>query len=751
MSQTLHLSIEGMSCAGCVASIEKAINDVDFVTSANVNFAEHTATVEGDTNAEAVIAAIRRAGYQASELSGLDDTADKEQAEFVYYRQLLKQAALAALVGAPLFIAGMAGMLPPLAAPNGLLFWSVIALATLGVMVYSGGHFFLGAVKSVRQHNANMDLLIALGTGTAWLYSVVIVVKPELVPALAQHVYFEAAAVIIALINLGSALEMRARGKTSQAIKQLIGLQPKTACVVRDNNEIDILIEEVVIDDILRVKPGERIAVDGVITQGHSSLDESMLSGEPLAVKKQPGDKVLAGTINKSGSFLFQAKRIGKDTTLAQIINMVRTAQSSKPAIGRLVDKIASVFVPAVLIIAVLTFLAWLNFADGEQALTYAIVTMMTVLIIACPCALGLATPISIMAGVGKAALYQTLIRNGDALQQAGKLETIVLDKTGTVTQGKPGISKIIPRGTWDENSLLLWAGSAEANSEHPLAEAIVSAVKELQLKLLPVTDFAAIAGQGIRAELENKSLLLGTRKLMQSFDINIEALVSQAAELEQEANTVIFIAIDGELAGIIAISDAIKDDSFAAIKRMHQLGLEVLLLTGDNRATASAVANQLGIDKVIAEVLPQDKAGQIAQLQRQGKVVAMVGDGINDAPALALADVGFAIGTGTDIAIESADITLMSGSLHGVVDAVEISRATVRNIKQNLFGAFIYNGLGIPIAAGVLFPFTGLLLNPMIAGAAMAMSSLTVVTNANRLRFFKPAGRQLSVKEIQS
>ncbi|WP_281558367.1 heavy metal translocating P-type ATPase [Thalassomonas sp. RHCl1] len=750
MSQTLHLSIEGMSCAGCVASIEKAINGVDSVTSANVNFAEHTATVEGSTNAEAVIAAIRLAGYQASELSSLDDTADKEQAEFVYYRQLLKQATLAALVGAPLFIAGMAGILPPLTGPNGPLFWLLIALATLGVMIYSGGHFFLGAVKSVRQHNANMDLLIALGTGTAWLYSLVIVIKPELVPALAQHVYFEAAAVIIALINLGSALEMRARGKTSQAIKQLIGLQPKTACVVRDNKEVNILIEEVVIDDILRVKPGERIAVDGVVIQGHSSLDESMISGEPLAVEKQPGDQVLAGTINKSGSFLFQAKRIGKDTTLAQIINMVRTAQSSKPAIGRLVDKIASVFVPAVLIIAVLAFLAWINFSGGEQALTYAIVTMMTVLIIACPCALGLATPISIMAGVGKAALYQTLIRNGDALQQAGKLETIVLDKTGTVTQGKPGISKMIPRGNWDENSLLLWAGSAEANSEHPLAEAIVSAAKEQQLELLPVTDFAAIAGQGIRAELENKSLLLGTRKLMQSFDIDIQALVSQAAELEQEANTVIFIAIDGELAGIIGISDAIKSDSFAAIERMHQLGLEVMLLTGDNRATADAVARQLGIDKVIAEVLPQDKAGQIAQLQRQGKVVAMVGDGINDAPALALADVGFAIGTGTDVAIESADITLMSGSLHGVVDAIEISRATVKNIKQNLFGAFIYNGLGIPIAAGVLFPFTGLLLNPMIAGAAMAMSSLTVVTNANRLRFFKPSGRQVLVKETQ-
>ncbi|WDE07116.1 copper-translocating P-type ATPase [Thalassomonas viridans] len=748
MSKALYLSIEGMSCAGCVASIEKAIKGVDSVTSATVNFAEHTATVEGDIAAGAVIAAIRSAGYQARELGGSHDEAEKEEAEFAYYRQLLKRAAFAALVGAPLFIAGMAGLLPPLTADNGPLFWWGIALATLAVMVYSGGHFFLGAVKSVRQHNANMDLLIALGTGTAWLYSLAIVIRPELVPALAQHVYFEAAAVILALINLGSALEMRARGKTSQAIKQLIGLQPKTACVVRDNGEVNMLIEALVPGDIIRVKPGERIAVDGIVTRGHSRLDESMISGEPMAVQKQPGDRVLAGTINKSGSFLFQAERIGKDTTLAQIIDMVRTAQSSKPAIGRLVDKIAAIFVPAVLIVAVLTLLAWLNFSGSEQALTYAVVTMMTVLIIACPCALGLATPISIMAGVGKAALSQILIRNGDALQQAGRLDTIVLDKTGTVTRGRPDVTKVLPLGSWQQETLLLWAASAEAGSEHPLAEAIVLAAKAQQLSMLPVSDFEAVAGQGISAKVEAKSVLLGTRKLMQSHDIDIRALSGQAEELEQQANTVIFIAVGGEPAGIIGVADVIKDDSVAAVKRMQRLGLEVMLLTGDNYATANAVARQLGIDKVIAEVLPQEKAGQIARLQESGKTLAMVGDGINDAPALALADVGFAIGTGTDVAIESADITLMSGSLHGVADAVEISRATVKNIKQNLFGAFIYNGLGIPVAAGVLFPFTGVLLNPMLAGAAMALSSLTVVSNANRLRFFKPSGDRVLSKE---
>jgi Cu+-exporting ATPase len=739
MSVATRLSVSGMSCAGCVASVENAIKNVDGVLVANVNFAEHTATVEGDVTADVLVKAIQDAGYDAAQLIGAEDESEKEAAEMSYYRQLLKKAAFAGVVGAPQFVFGMAGMLPGFGDTSGRLFWLGIGLLTVMVLVYSGGHFFTGAWKSAKNHNANMDTLIALGTGTAWLYSMVIIANPALVPSMAQHAYFEAAAIIIALINLGSALEMRARGKTSEAIKRLIGLQPKTARVIRDGIELDVAIEDVGLDETLRVRPGERIAVDGVIIDGHSSIDESMLSGEPIPVEKLVGDEVVAGTINKMGSFMFQAKRIGKDTALSQIVEMVRTAQSSKPAIGRLVDRVSAIFVPSVLIVAVLTFLAWFNFGIGDQVLTLAIVTTMTVLIIACPCALGLATPISIMVGVGKAAEFGVLIRNGDALQLAGKLDTVILDKTGTVTEGRPSVTSVVVMDDWTEDRLLQWAGSIEQGSEHPLAEAIVIAAKEKDLAVLSVEQFFAIAGKGVEATIEGKPVLLGNRKLMSERDIDIEALESPARELTLVAQTPMFIAVDNKAAGIISVSDAIKPDSKAAIQRMHELGLKIVLLTGDNQETANAVAKQVGIDEVIAEVLPQDKADKIAGLQARGERVGMVGDGINDAPALARADVGFAIGTGTDVAIESADITLMRGSLHSVVDAVAISKATVRNIKQNLFGAFIYNSLGIPLAAGVLYPLMGLLLNPMIAGGAMAMSSLTVVSNANRLRLFKP------------
>lgn len=743
MNETLRLSISGMTCAGCVASIENAIKGVKAVTAANVNLVERTATIEGNVQANTVIKAIRDAGYDAAQLSGVDDEADKEQAEQKYYQRLLKQASLAALLGLPLFVMSMAGLLPDLSDTSGRVFWLAIGLFTLFVLYYSAGHFYSGALKSAKNHNANMDTLIALGTGSAWLYSMVIVAMPQWVPELAQHAYFEAAAIIVALINLGAALEIRARGKTSQAIKRLIGLQPKTARVLRDGQERDIPMEQVVLDDTLRVRPGERIAVDGVIVEGHSSLDESMLTGEPIPVQKKAGDSVVAGTINKSGSFLFKAKKIGKDTALAQIINMVRNAQSSKPEIGRLVDKVAAVFVPSVLIIAILTFLTWINFYSGDQVMALAIVTTMTVLIIACPCALGLATPISIMVGVGKAAEYGTLIRNGDALQQAGKLTTIVLDKTGTVTQGRPSVSAVLASDGWSEATLLLWAASIEQASEHPLAEAIVNAAKEQGQTLLAITEFAAIAGQGVVATIENKRVLMGNRRLMAEGNIEISEFSDDVTRLEQQAQTPMFIAVDNKLVGIVSVADAIKHDSAAAIARMHSLGLKVVLLTGDNAVTAQAVAQQVGVTEVIAEVLPQDKADKIASLQKSGERVAMVGDGINDAPALARADVGFAIGTGTDVAIESADITLMRGSLHSIVDAIEISKVTVTNIKQNLFGAFIYNVIGIPVAAGLLYPFTDMLLSPMIAGAAMAMSSLTVVSNANRLRLFKPSSER--------
>jgi Cu+-exporting ATPase len=636
----------------------------------------------------------------------------------------------------------MGGFIPTLDSVTGQWTWFVIGIATLGVMIYSGGHFFTGAWKAFRVHNANMDTLIAMGTGSAWLYSIIITIFPETVPSLARHAYFEAAVIIIGLINFGSALEMRARGKTSEAIQRLIGLQPKTARVVRNGQEIDLPISEVGLNETLRVRPGERIAVDGVIIDGHSNVDESMLTGEPVPVSKKADDEVVAGTINGNGSFLFQSTRIGADTVLSQIIGMVRQAQSSKPAIGRLVDKVAGVFVPVVLIIAMITFLLWMNLVTTE-AFSYAMVATMTVLIIACPCALGLATPISIMVGVGKAAEYGILIRNGEALQQAGSITTVVLDKTGTVTEGKPAVTTIEAVNGLEENEVLLIAASLEAGSEHPLAQAVLMAANEKQLALGELENFKAVSGQGVTGEIDNQPAILGNIKLMQSEAIDVSSLKSRASELAKLGQTPMYVARDKQLMGLIAVADPVKQDSKKAIERLHNIGIKVVMLTGDNKHTATAVAKQVNIDEVIAEVMPRDKADKVASLQRGKEIVAMVGDGINDAPALARADVGFAIGSGTDVAIESADITLMRGSLYGVADAIAISKATLRNIKQNLFGAFIYNTLGIPVAAGILYPFIGLLLNPMIAGAAMAMSSVTVVSNANRLRLFQPGKKQ--------
>jgi Cu+-exporting ATPase len=770
LSQVKRLSISGMSCAGCVASVESALKGVPGVVEVNVNFAEHTATVQGGAAASVLVDAVKRAGYGAAELRGLADESEKEAAERAHYRALLRKFAVAAVLGAPLMIAEPLGWLPHMDMAGSLPFWLAISAVSLFVLVYAGGHFFRGAWKAFLGHNANMDTLIALGTGTAWVYSMLVVLFPAILPAAARHAYFEAAAIIIALINLGQALEMRARGKTSEAIKRLIGLQPRTARVVRDGEERDVPIEEVGLDETVRVRPGEKIPVDGVILDGHSTIDESMLTGEPMPVEKKIGDEVVGGTLNKAGTFLFKATRIGADTALAHIIEMVRRAQSTKPAIGRLADRISAVFVPSVLIVAVLTFLAWYNLGP-EPRVAYTLVATMTVLIIACPCALGLATPISIMVGVGKAAEYGILIRNGEALQQAGRLTAVVLDKTGTVTEGRPAVTALVPAPGLDETGLLALAAAVEQGSEHPLALAIVEAAKAKGLALAKVTGFEAVAGHGVRGRIENPpvekippfsmdrsssaaerrdalerpkggnggfQVLLGNLKLMQQENIDVSALEARSRELAAQAQTPMYLAVDGKAAGIVAVADPVKADSKAAIARLHALGLKVVMITGDNRATAEAVARAVGIDEVMAEVLPQDKAKRVEELQHRGEIVGMVGDGINDAPALAQADVGYAIGTGTDVAIESADVTLMRGSLHGVPDAIAISKATVRNIKQNLFGAFVYNTLGIPIAAGALFPLTGLMLNPIIAGAAMAMSSVTVVSNANRLRWLQ-------------
>jgi len=739
MTQRYRLSIGGMSCAGCVAAVEDALRKVSGVTSATVNFAEHTAEVSGDVEAETLIEAVKSAGYEAAVLTGGEGEAEERAAaERAHYRTLLRQAAVAAAVGFPLMVAEMSGWLPPVAGARPL--WILIGLITLAAMAYAGGHFFTGAWSTFRNHNANMDTLIAMGTGSAWLYSMAIVLFPDAVPTLARHAYFEAAAVIIALVNFGSALEMRARGRTSEAIQRLIRLQPKYARVVREGRELEIPIDEVGLGETLRIRPGDRLPVDGVVIDGGSHVDESMITGEPLPAEKGPGDEVVGGTINGAGSFLYQARRIGGDTVLARIIELVRQAQASKPAIGRLVDRVAAIFVPAVMIVAVLTFLAWYDFGPDPR-LSFAIVATMTVLIIACPCALGLATPISIMVGVGKAAEYGALIRDGEALQQAGRMTRVVLDKTGTVTEGRPAVTAVVPAAGWSEVRLLAVAAAVEQGSEHPLAAAVCREAQERGVELPAVAGFTAVAGHGVQGEVAGETALLGNRRLMREHDIDTAPLEAEAARLADRAQTPIYLAVGGAAAGLLSVADPVKRDSAAAIARLKRLGIEVTMLTGDQRAAAEAVAAEVGIETVIAEVLPQHKADEVARLQADGEVVGMVGDGINDAPALARANVGFAIGSGTDVAIESADVTLMRSSLQGVADAVEISRATVRNIKQNLFGAFVYNSLGIPIAAGVLYPFIGLLLNPMIAGAAMALSSVTVVSNANRLRLFRTGG----------
>ncbi|MDF1830326.1 heavy metal translocating P-type ATPase [Cycloclasticus pugetii] len=738
-----ELIIEGASCASCVGKIETALKQVSGVSDAVMNFAQRTVTVEGNVTTEALVKAVEGAGYNAriSEANSEDELLDqKEQADEAYYKRLMREMTIALGLGIPLMVYSLAGgpMTVDTSLERGI--WLVIGLLCAAVMYISGKHFYVGAWKSFANHSANMDTLIALGTGTAWLYSMVVVFFPLALPEMARHVYFEATAMIIGLIDLGLALEVKARGRTSEAIKRLIGLQPKTARVIRDNQDIDISIEQVLLNDKVRVRPGEKIPVDGVVVFGQSAIDESMLTGEPMPVEKHEGDEVVAGSINKNGSIIFKATHVGKDTALAQIIKMVKRAQNSKPPIGRLADVISAYFVPVVMIVAVVSALVWLN-VGPEPAVAFAIVSATTVLIIACPCALGLATPMSVMVGVGKAAEAGVLIRNGEALQTASKITAMILDKTGTITLGAPKVTNIhLINASDDEDEVLQLAASLEAGSEHPLALSIVESAAERGLMPEKVENFAAISGHGVEGVVGDLSLLFGNEKLMHDKNITVDAAaVEIAQQMAAEAKTPMYFVIDGSLAAVIAVADPIKEDSISAIKRLQQNGIRVVMLTGDNRATAEAVAKKVGITEFFAEVLPEDKAKKVAELQKQNETVGMTGDGINDAPALALADVGFAIGTGTDVAIESADITLMRGSLHGLADAIAVSKATLRNIKQNLFGAFIYNVAGVPFAAGVLYPIFGILLNPVIAGAAMALSSLTVVSNANRLRLFKP------------
>jgi Cu+-exporting ATPase len=593
--------------------------------------------------------------------------------------------------------------------------------------------------QAVKHRQANMHTLIAIGISAAWLYSTVAVIVPQIFPSRSlAEVFYDVTAVVTALVNLGLALELRARGRTSEAIKKLIGLQAKTARVIRDGVERDIPFEEVLVGDTIVVRPGEKIPVDGVVQDGNSSVDESMITGESIPVEKREGDEVIGATMNQTGSFRFRATKVGKDTALAQIIRLVQDAQGSKAPIQKVVDQVSHYFVPTVIMLAIAAATLWFIFGP-QPTFIYALIVFVTTLIIACPCALGLATPTSLTVGIGKGAEQGILIRSGDAIQTTKRLQVIVLDKTGTITKGKPELTNVIAENGFDEDDVLRFAAAVERNSEHPLAGAIVEGARAQGLTLAEVQNFNAIPGHGVEAEVEGRKVLLGNARLMEARTIDVGRLALESQRLADDGKTPMYIAIDGKAAGIVAVADTVKEESVAAIAALKQLGIQVVMLTGDNRRTAEAIGRQVGVDRVIAEVLPQDKAHEVQKLQLEGKKVGMVGDGINDAPALTQADVGLAIGTGTDVAIEAADITLISGSLRGVVTAIQISQATMRNVYQNLFGAFIYNGLGLPIAMGLLYPFIGILLSPLIAAAAMAASSVTVVTNANRLRGWQP------------
>lgn len=736
-----RLAIRGMTCASCVKSVQKALAHTAGVDAASVNFATHTAQIFGNADTQALIAAVEGAGYGASPIVDMRE-AERTRAEqdAKAYKQRLRGSVTSLALAIPLMLSMF--FFHPHPMGLGRLYWLGIGLLTLGILAFPGRHFFVNAWKNLTRHQANMDTLVAMGTGTAWLYSMAVVIFAPWLPDVAQGIYFEASAMVIGLILLGNAMELRARGRTSNALKRLLDLQSRTARVIRDGHELEIKIDDVIAGDHIRVRPGERLPVDGQVTEGQSHIDESMLTGEPLPVTKREGDEVSAGTVNGRGGLVYQATRVGADTRLGQITEQVASAQNSRPPIGELADQVSSVFVPSVMIIAVLTALAWFNLGPAPEVI-YMLVTATTVLIIACPCALGLATPISTMIGVGKAAEHGVLVRNGEALQTASKLTTLVVDKTGTLTEGKPRVTdaKILFD---DQPQILGWIAALERSSEHPLATALVSYAEDNGAAPLTVENFDSVTGGGIKGQTpDGKSLLLGNARLLSDAGVDLSSGEAQTRVLEEQARTLVYLAVDGKLAALFGISDPLRHDARAAIQRLQKDGLTIVMLTGDNEHTAAAIAREVGITEYRAGLLPEDKHAEIERRQQAGEIVGMVGDGINDAPALARANVGFAIGQGTDVAIESAGITLMRGSLHGVAAAIEISRATLRNIKQNLVGAFGYNVLCIPIAAGVLYPITGMLLSPMIAGAAMSLSSITVVANANRLRRWTPPSQK--------
>jgi Cu+-exporting ATPase len=742
--------VGGMICASCVNRVEQALSSVSGVIFANVNLASEKATIEyvEGTEIADLRRAVKEAGYElGSEAETLEDVTTAAQKEI---RIVRNRFIFAAILGLTI----MALMWTPVFVGKPYLLW---ALAT-PVQFWAGWRFYRGTWGSLRHRTADMNTLIAVGTSAAYLYSMVAVLAPGLFTAdgLGPHLYFDTSAMIITLILLGRFLEARAKGQASEAIKKLIGMQPKTALIIRDGEEVEIPIEDVQVGDLILVRPGERVPVDGTIREGYSSIDESMITGESIPVEKKVGNEVIGSTINKTGSFKFEATKVGKDTTLAKIVKLVEEAQGSKAHIQRLADVIASYFVPIVISIAIITFIIW-YFVGPAPALTFAFLNFVAVLIIACPCALGLATPTAIIVGTGKGAENGVLIRSAEALERSHRINTVLLDKTGTLTHGEPRVTDVIATSSSSQEEVLRLAASAERSSEHPLGEAIVKATSERQLELHPISDFNAIPGHGIEASVAGKKLILGNLGLIKDTGLSLNGLEEEAERLWVKGKTVMFLSIDNQVVGIIAVADTIKPNAKGALEELHKMGIEVVMLTGDNQRTAEAIAQEVGIDRVMAEVLPEHKAQEVKRLQEEGKAVAMVGDGINDAPALAQADVGIAIGTGTDVAMETGDITLISGNLEGIVTAISLSKRTMRTIKQNLFWAFAYNTALIPVAAGVLylafgFGQTGVpsglrfilgdfgFLNPILAAAAMAASSITVVLNSLRLRRFKPA-----------
>ena len=747
-----RFGVRGIMCASCVTTIEQALRGTPGVLDAGVNAGTEEAEIEylpEATDLARVKAAVGAAGYEVVDTpppesaNALDRETEARERE---YRTLMRQWWFGAAVGVFTMILSYPWLFPvlrswfPRGSPQLWYVWAGMGIAALAVLAYSGHQFFTGAWQALRHRSANMHTLIALGTGVAWVYSTIALLFPRIFPASEfTEVYYDVTVVVTALVVLGLAMELKAKGRTSDAIRKLIGLQAKTARVLRDGKEVDVPVEEVLVGDVVIVRPGEKVPVDGEVVEGGSAVDESMVTGESMPVEKHVGDEVIGATLNKTGSFRFRATRVGKDTALANIIRMVQDAQGSKVPIQRIVDTVSGYFTPSVAILAIAGFMVWYTFGP-EPRIVYALIVAVTTLIIACPCALGMATPMSLTTGVGLGALNGILIRSGEALQTAQKLRTVILDKTGTITYGKPVLTDVVTAGGFDEATVLRLAGGVEKSSEHPLAAALVEGAERRGLALADAASFSAIPGHGVEATIDGRAVLLGNAKLMQDRRIAIGELPARAARLADDGKTPMFVAIDGQAAGLVAVADTVKDDSKAAIAELQAMGLEVVMITGDNERTGRAVGRQVGIERVLAEVLPQDKAFNVQKLQLEGRVVGMVGDGINDAPALAQADVGFAIGTGTDVAIAASDITLIKGSLRGVVTAIQISRATMRNVYQNLVGAFVYNVLGLPVALGILYPLLGILLSPLLAALAMSFSSVTVIANANRLKRWRPS-----------